>query len=80
MAVKVESIRDDRGNLVYLGGVTKLDIPVSRVLNAASEEDLDTVILMGYTKDGEEYFACSVADGGTCLWMIEKFKAQLLKD
>ena len=30
--------------------------------------------------DGEEYFASSIADGGTVLWLIERMKLQLLRE
>jgi hypothetical protein len=58
--------------------ITKLDIPAERVLEQALG-NLEKVVVMGYDKDGEEYFASSMADGGDVLWLIERLKQQLLK-
>lgn len=61
-----------------LGGVTKLDMPCDQILLGAMGK-LETVIIIGYDKDGEQYFASSAADGGTCIWLLEKFKKALLE-
>lgn len=71
--------RNELGNIIYLGGITKLDVLVERVLQGALDSDLESVVLVGYTKEGEEYFASSIADGGTCLWLLEKLKKRLLE-
>ena len=65
------------GDVVALDCVTRLDIPADRVLEAAMGE-LEKVVVIGYDKDGEEYFASSIADGGTTLWLMERSKAKLL--
>lgn len=65
------------GDVVMFHGITKLDLPPDRMLEAAVGE-LDGVVIMGYKKDGTEYFASSYADGGTCLWLLERCKKQLL--
>jgi len=65
------------GEVVVLNNITSLDIPADRVLEQAIDK-LEKVVIMGYTKDGEEYFASSVADGGTVLWLMEKTKKALL--
>lgn len=59
-------------------GVTKLDLPVDRVLESAAGEDLRCVVVLGYGKDGAEYFASSIADGADVLWLLERLKMQLL--
>ena len=64
--------------VVPLNNVTSLDIPSERVLNAALEADLEGVVIMGKQKDGEYYFASSIADGGTVLWMWEKLKQKMM--
>jgi hypothetical protein len=66
-------------NVVYLNGITKLDVPAERVLQRALEHGLESVVISGHDKDGNEYFASSVADGGTCLWLIERLKKRLLQ-
>ena len=63
--------------IIPLGNVTKLDIPADRVLESAIGK-LDGVVLMGRQPDGEYYFASSIADGGTVLWMMEKLKLKLM--
>jgi hypothetical protein len=66
------------GKVVIFNGVTRLDIPAERVLKGALKEDLDKVVVIGYAKDGSEFFASSMADGGTVLWLMERLKLQLL--
>lgn len=65
-------------NVVPIGCITTLDIPADRVLETAIDK-LKSVVLIGYDNDGNEYFASSVADGGTVLWLIERCKLQLLQ-
>jgi len=67
-------------NVIPLGGVTRLNLPTDRVLqNAIGQFDEDGVVIMGYDKDGDFYFASSIADGGTVLWLIEQCKKRLLE-
>lgn len=65
-------------NIIPLNCVTSLDLPADRVLNEAIEK-LDKVVILGYDKEGEEYFASSIADGGSVLWLMERLKLQLLE-
>lgn len=64
-------------NVIPLGCVTRLKLPVDRVLEGAKDR-LDDVVIMGYDKDGELYFASTYADGGEVLWLLEKCKIALL--
>ncbi len=64
--------------VIPTGGVTKLDLPVDTVLEAA-KDSLEGVVLMGYDKEGEYYFASTYADGGEVLWLLENLKKQLLE-
>jgi len=66
------------GEVVELGNVTKLDIPPERILNKAFEAGLTEVIIIGYAKDGDFYFASSQADGGDVLWLLEMVKRKLI--
>lgn len=63
--------------VVPLNNVTRLDLPPDRVL-AAAEGALESVVIMGWDKEGECYFASSIADGGTVLWLMEKLKLKLM--
>lgn len=64
--------------VVNFTGITKLDIPADRVLEAAIGI-LDKVVVMGYDHEGREYFASSIADGGDVLWLPERSKKKLLE-
>ena len=65
-------------NVVPIGGVTRLDLPVDRVLEGA-KGTLDGVVILGYSEDGGEYFASTYADGGDVLWLLERCKHLLLE-
>ena len=65
-------------NLVVLNCVTRLDVPAERILKAALERGLESVVVVGYDAAGEEYFASSLADGGDALWLLERCKKKLL--
>ena len=63
--------------IIPLGMVTRLDLPVERVLEQAKDQMRD-VVIMGWDQDGELYFASTFADGGEVMWLLEKCKAALL--
>ncbi len=65
--------------VVEFDGVTKLDIPTSRILSKASDAELQSCVVIGYSGDGSFYFASSVADGGTVVWLLELAKKKLLE-
>ncbi len=65
------------GEIVNWSGITKLDMPPDRILEAAKDK-LEGVVILGFTKDGDEYFASSYADGGEMLWLLERAKKALL--
>ena len=65
-------------NVIRLPCVTSLDLDPDVILECAAGK-LKTVVILGYTSDGEEYFASSVADGGTVIWLMEKCKKALLE-
>jgi len=58
-------------------GLTKLDIPIDRILDG-SKGKFDSVVILGYDEAGEEYFASSIADGGEVLWLLERCKQELM--
>lgn len=65
-------------NVVIWPGVTKLDLPPDRLLEAAQGK-LDSVMVIGYDKEGGFYAASSYADGGDALWLLETCKIRLLQ-
>lgn len=66
-------------NVIPIGGVTKLDLPADRILEN-NIGTLDSVVIMGWDKEGNEIFASSIADGGEVLWLLERMKLMLLTD
>ena len=58
-------------NVVHAPIVTKLDLDASQVLREAIGE-LDEVVIVGYTKDGHDYYASSMADGANALWHLQR--------
>ncbi len=66
-------------NIHILQLFASLDIPAERVLQQAIERGLERVVIVGVDKDGGEYFASSVSDGGDITWMLERAKWVLMK-
>ena len=66
------------GKVVVGNFITRLDVPVDRVIEGAIKTGLKSVIIIGYDEDGEEYFASSIADGGTVMFLLERAKFKLL--
>ncbi len=58
-------------------GITKLDLDPDTILEN-NKGKLEGVVIMGWDKNGNEYFASSYADGGTVLWLAERMKKALL--
>jgi len=65
------------GKIIPIGGVTKLDLPADRILEAAKGK-LEGVVLIGFDDDGEVYTASSYADGGTVMWLLEMCKQRMM--
>lgn len=63
--------------VINLPVVTSLPINVDRVINASLGK-LTEVVVIGYTAEGELYFASSEPGGPEVLWMLEKAKQALL--
>ena len=64
--------------VLFLNNTTRLNLPANRILQGAMDK-LDSVVIAGHTKDGEEYFDSSLADGGDVLWLLERMKKKLLE-
>lgn len=65
--------------IVELPVITKLDIPVERILRRAQEADLESAVVIGFTADGDFWFSSTQADGGDVIWLLEKAKLELLQ-
>jgi hypothetical protein len=68
----------DGAEVVLLPVATCHDIPVDRVLAGAAAAGLTHIMIVGYTEDGQEYFASSMASGPECLWLLERAKAEVM--
>ncbi len=66
-------------NVVNLPCVTTHNLPPRRVIDAAGNADLEGVVVLGWGKDGEPYFASSIADGGSILLLWELCKKKLFE-
>jgi hypothetical protein len=71
-------VSDEPKKIILFTGITKLDLPPDYVLEAAKGK-LEGFAIIGYTLDGEEYFASTYADGGTVNWLLDRCKLKLLK-
>ena len=65
-------------NVIPFCGITRLDIDPDVVLKAAIGK-LERVVIAGMDKDGNEYFAASVADGADALWYLKRCEKTLLE-
>jgi len=65
-------------NVIDLPVVTTLDLNPDRVLEA-SKGKLESVVVVGYDKNGEEYFASSISDAGTVSWLMDRMKLKLMR-
>lgn len=68
------------GEVVELNVVTSLNLPPERVLRKAIEANLGGIVIAGYDKSGEYYFASSIADGADVMWLLEQCKKRLLDE
>ena len=64
--------------IIPFTGITKLDIQPDEVLKAAMGK-LEGLVILGYDKEENEYFASTYADGGDVLWLLERCKKMLLE-
>ena len=66
------------GKVVDFTGFTRLNINPQRVVDQIPD-DLEGVVVMGYTAEGDYYFASSYADGADVLWLAEMLKKKLFE-
>lgn len=62
--------------IIPINSITKMDLPVERVLEAAKDE-LEGALIIGFDKDGDLFCSSTYADGGTVLWLLESAKKAL---
>lgn len=67
-------------NVIPWRGDTKCDAPVSTVLEATGKDDLETVLVIGWCKDGAFYMRGSTGLIADNLYMVELARKELLSD
>lgn len=67
------------GKVVEFCGVTRLDIPPERVLRAALDAGMKSVVVVGFDADGNDYFAASMADAGEAHWHLARGQHALMR-
>lgn len=70
---------DQTDNVAIFPGVTPLDFDADVMLDAAKKADLESVVIVGYTKEGAEFFSSSISSGPEVLWMLERARMELLR-
>lgn len=66
-------------NVVDFNGITRLPSDPYRIIKKACQAEMTSIVIIGFDKDGEEFFASSEADGGAVLWHLERAKKKLLE-
>lgn len=66
-------------NVVTLSEYTTDEIHPNKVLMGAINAGMDVVIVVGYTKEGTEYFASSTGNHEATNWLMDVAKMRLMK-
>ena len=66
-------------NILHFNGFTKCWIPPDKILKDALDEGMQEVIVIGYTKKDEFYFAASNPDAADNLWLLKSMEKTLLE-
>lgn len=67
------------GDVVSLNIITTQKSRPDGVIEGAAEYGLTDVVILGFDKNGEFYFASSYADTGSVIYFLEKAKHELFK-
>lgn len=66
-------------NIVDLNVVSNLAVAPLNTFRQAILADLEQVVILGYRKDGgEEFFTSSIPDGAEVVWLLERYKHELM--
>ena len=66
------------GDLQIFPGITPLGCDPDALLKVAQDK-LESVVIIGFDKDGDLFFSSSESDGGAVLWLMELAKKELLE-
>ena len=72
VAEGLEELEELPSNVTLLNCTTRKDIPVDRILQGAKEAGLEEVVVVGFTKEGEEYLASSTASIQSTLFNLAR--------
>ena len=64
-------------NVIDLPVITRLNLDPDRTLENLKGE-LEGFVIIGYDKEGNEFFSSTYADRANVLWLIERSKVALL--
>ena len=67
------------GDVVEWPGITRLDMPVEKVLEKAKEANLSEIVVVGYDQEGMFFASSSKADGPNVLWLLRQCEHELFK-
>lgn len=67
------------GDVVPGRFITSQNSSPDHALEGAAEYGLERVVIIGFDKDGEFYFASSQAESGEVLYFLERAKWELMK-
>lgn len=68
----------EKSNVVILGGLTKLSLPIERIVSNIPIRDLEWVFVIGVRNDGTIYRATSTSDSGRLNLTLDQFKLMLI--
>lgn len=66
-------------NVIAFPGTTTADIPAAQVLQAAIDQGMEDVLVIGWTNDGDLYAATSGGSVGDNLLLLELAKRNLVE-
>lgn len=69
----------EEGNIKFLPVVTKLEVPVDRVIASAVDANLQDILIIGFDEQGDFYFASSNPNGPDTLWLLELARVRLMR-
>lgn len=65
-------------HIIDFPGWTRINSDPNKALEKAMHADLDSVLILGFDKQGNEYTHTSIACGGDVLWLLERAKYKML--
>jgi hypothetical protein len=67
------------GDVVQGKFITTEDRSPAQVLESTASADLESVVIVGFDKDGDMFFASSAANSAEVIYLLESAKHELFK-